>query len=161
MSRTPITARSAWRPRDFPSRDTYTVALGDAHLAALDSALAVNRAVGRALEDITADDFALPAIAHDMADWRDEVLHGRGFVVLRALSTPAPPFPTAPDRLHDRRHRRQANSSAHVATRRPCQVGPSRTNAHSGFLATSRRAAQTAWNVGTSASAHSKYVRKS
>src|SRR4029453_19412520 len=39
-----------------------------------------------------------------------------------------------------------ANSSPHVATRRPCHVGPSRTNFHSGFLVTSRSAEQTAWN---------------
>ena len=44
---------------------------------------------------------------------------------------------------------RHANSSSHVAIRRPCHVGPSRTNAHSGFRVTSRSAAQTAWKVGT------------
>lgn len=81
-----IAARSAWRPSDFPDRDAYTVALSDAHLLAFDSALAVNRAAGRVPEDITADDFALRAIARDVAAWRDEVLHGRGFVVLRGLS---------------------------------------------------------------------------
>ena len=61
------------------------------------------------------------------------------------------------------RQRRHAlgSSSAQVATRRPCQVGPSRTSAHSGFRRMSRRAAQTAWNVGMSASRHSKYVTKS
>ena len=48
------------------------------------------------------------------------------------------------------------NSSAHVATRRPCQHGPSRTNSHSGLRLTSRSPAHTAWKVGTSASAHSK-----
>jgi Taurine catabolism dioxygenase TauD, TfdA family len=85
-SRTPIRGRSAWRPRDFPSREAYTVALGDAHLTAFDTALAVNRAAGRAPEDISADDFALQAVASDMAAWRDEVLYGRGFVVLRGLS---------------------------------------------------------------------------
>jgi hypothetical protein len=81
-----VTARSAWRPREFPDRNAYTVALKDAHLAVFDSALAANRAAGRRLEDITADDFALGAIASDMAAWRYEVLDGRGFVVLRGLS---------------------------------------------------------------------------
>jgi hypothetical protein len=42
-----VTARSAWRPREFPDRDAYTVALNDAHLAVFDSALAANRAAGR------------------------------------------------------------------------------------------------------------------
>ena len=49
-----------------------------------------------------------------------------------------------------------SNRSAHVATRRPCHVGPSRTNFHSGFLFGSRKAAHTAWNTGTSSFAHSK-----
>ena len=54
------------------------------------------------------------------------------------------------------RGRGQPKSPAQVAVRRPCQVGPSRTNAHSGFLETSRSASQTSWKTGTSASAHSK-----
>jgi hypothetical protein len=84
--RRPIIGRSAWRPSDFASRDAYTVALGEAHLAAFDAALAVSRAAGRAPEDIRTDDFALRAIADDVATWRDEVLEGRGFVVLRGLA---------------------------------------------------------------------------
>ncbi len=35
------------------------------------------------------------------------------------------------------------NNPAHVATRRPCQQGPSRTNSHSGLRLTSRSAART------------------
>jgi hypothetical protein len=71
----------------------------------------------------------------------------------------APARPLAAPGSCDGQH--QGNSSGHAATRRPCHVGPSRTNAHSGFRRTSRSAAQTAWKVGTSASLHSKYVRKS
>jgi hypothetical protein len=69
----------------------------------------------------------------------------------------APPRPPVAARgraaLHTIYH---ANISRHAATRRPCQVGPSRTYLHSGFFLGSRRALQTAWNVGTSASVHSK-----
>ncbi len=83
--RTPITGRSAWRPSDFASPDAYTTALTDAHLAAFDAALGTARAGGRTLERATLRDFALDAIAADLAAWRAEVLHGRGFVVLRGL----------------------------------------------------------------------------
>ena len=83
--RKPITSRSAWRPSDFPSRDAYSIALTDAHLAALDAALGTARAGGRTLELATLHDFALDAIAADLAGWRAEVLHGRGFVVLRGI----------------------------------------------------------------------------
>ena len=83
--RTPVTGRSAWRPSDFPGPDAYSVTLTDAHLAAFDAALGTARARGRSLDEATLHDFALDAIAADLAGWRDEVLHGRGFVVLRGL----------------------------------------------------------------------------
>ena len=87
-TRTPITARSAWRPGDFPTPDAYTVTLTGDHLAAFDAALESARAHGRALEHATEGDFALEAIAADVAAWRDEILEGRGFVVLRGLAGP-------------------------------------------------------------------------
>jgi TfdA family taurine catabolism dioxygenase TauD len=82
-NRQPVRARSAWRPADFPTPDAYSFTLTGTHFAAFDRALAANRAAGRNTEDLTASDFALESIAGDVAAWRDEVLHGRGFVVLR------------------------------------------------------------------------------
>src|SRR5262249_47037831 len=84
-TRTPVTARSAWRPADFPSPDAYSVALTDVHRAAFDEALGRARAHGRAQASATAEDFALGPIASDVEAWRAEVLDGRGFVVLRGL----------------------------------------------------------------------------
>ena len=81
----PITAPSAWRPSDFASPDTYSRTLTDAHLAAFDGALARARAHGRALADATIADFALADVGPDVVAWREEVLHGRGFVVLRGF----------------------------------------------------------------------------
>ena len=81
--RQPVRARSAWRPADFPTPDAYSFTLGGAHFAAFDRALAANRAAGRKTEDLTVGDFGLDGIAGDVAGWRDEVLHGRGFIVLR------------------------------------------------------------------------------
>jgi hypothetical protein len=82
-NRQPIRARSAWRPADFATADAYSFTLTGRHFAAFDEALALNRDAGRAAEDVTARDFALDGIAGDVAAWRDEVLHGRGFIVLR------------------------------------------------------------------------------
>jgi hypothetical protein len=84
--RAPITGPSAWRPTDFPDRESYSVALTPAHLDAFDRALAATRAAGLAPEDVDPGVFAFPSIAGDVAAWRDEVLHGRGFVVLRGLA---------------------------------------------------------------------------
>jgi hypothetical protein len=81
--REPVRARSAWKPADFPTPDAYSFTLTDTHFAAFDAAVAANRRAGRAPEDLTAADFALASISADVAAWRDEVLHGRGFIVLR------------------------------------------------------------------------------
>ena len=86
LMRTPITARSAWRPRDFADRDAYAIGLTAAHHAAFHAALVSHKAAGRVTEDIAASDFALESVAPDLTAWCDEVLHGRGFVVLRGLS---------------------------------------------------------------------------
>jgi hypothetical protein len=84
--RQPVQARSAWRPADFPTPDAFSVTLTETHFAAFDAALAANRRAGREVEALTARDFALEPIAADVAAWREEVLRGRGFIVLREFS---------------------------------------------------------------------------
>jgi hypothetical protein len=84
--RTPIVARSAWKPADFPTPDAFSFTLTNAHFAAFDAALATSRRAGRNAEDLTTRDFALEPIAADVVAWRDEVLRGRGFIVLREFS---------------------------------------------------------------------------
>ena len=83
--REPVRARSAWKPSDFPTPAAYSFTLTEAHLAAFDAAIAANRRAGRSVEDLTARDFALEPIAADVAAWREEVLRGRGFIVLNTL----------------------------------------------------------------------------
>jgi hypothetical protein len=85
-TRTPVAGPSAWRPRDFRDREAYTVDLADPQIRGLDVALATSRRTATATESISADAFALGPLAADVAAWRDEVLHGRGFVVLRGLA---------------------------------------------------------------------------
>ena len=86
ITRRPVRGRGAWRPKDFASPDAYTFTLTERHLAAFDAAVAAARTAGRNADEVTRDDFALSAIANDVAAWRDEVLRGRGFIVLRELS---------------------------------------------------------------------------
>src|SRR5262245_27131571 len=76
---------SAWKPIDLPAPAAYSFTLTEAHFAAFDAAIAVNRRAGRSVEDLTARDFSLPSIAADVESWREEVLRGRGFVVLSTL----------------------------------------------------------------------------
>jgi hypothetical protein len=86
VDRQPIVGRSAWHPGDFPTKDAYSFDLTEAHLAAFDQAIATNGQPGRPVEDITPTDFALEPIARDLDAWCDEVLNGRGFIILRGLS---------------------------------------------------------------------------
>ena len=83
--RAPVRTRSAWTPGDFPTPDAYSFTLTGAHFAAFDAALAAVRRAGRQIDEVTARDFAFDPIANDVAAWRDEVLCGRGFIVLRAF----------------------------------------------------------------------------
>ena len=85
VQRQPIRAASAWRPADFPAPEAYTFTLAERHLAVFDAAVAANRRAGRLTEELTVADFPLDAIANDVAAWREEVLHGRGFILLREL----------------------------------------------------------------------------
>lgn len=84
--RQPVRGSSAWRPADFPHPDLYSVTLTARHLAALDAALAAARRANLQAEDLTRSDFALQSISEDVAAWRREVLHGRGFIVLRGFT---------------------------------------------------------------------------
>lgn len=85
VNRQPIVRSSAWHSGDFPNKEAYSFTLTEAHLSAFDQAIDANRQAHRTLEDITQQDFALAPIARDVAAWCDEVLHGRGFIVLRDL----------------------------------------------------------------------------
>ncbi len=82
-TRQPIIRPSAWRPDDFPNKAAFSFTLSEEHYTAFDEALNANRAAKRTTETITQEDFALDSIAQDLAAWRDEVLNGRGFIVLR------------------------------------------------------------------------------
>ncbi len=94
-TRIPVTGPSAWRPADFAGPDAYSVTLTPVQRAGLDRALAAAGADRRPPEEMSAADFALGDLAPDVAAWRDEVLGGRGFVVLRGLDGYSPERLTA------------------------------------------------------------------
>ena len=85
MTRQPFAHPAAWDSAQFPSKESFVVELRPRHLDALRSALDVVRSRGRSEQDMTLEDFALDAIAADVAAWRDEVHAGRGLIVLRGF----------------------------------------------------------------------------
>src|SRR5262249_8399003 len=72
---------------ELAQRDDWIVRLTEKHVAELEAAAApiVAQRDARALAFVTAADFPLPTLCHLLATCRDELLHGRGFVLLRGL----------------------------------------------------------------------------
>ncbi len=74
---------SAWKGSDFKSKDDFSVDLTDRQLGALDAALQRVREKGLATEAITKFDFPLDDIQDFIDEVFDELMNGRGFVMLR------------------------------------------------------------------------------
>ena len=82
----PFDHPAAWKATDFAGKDDIAVDLAPRHLRALDDALAaLNARKPASLGDMVRDDFPLAAIADDLDDWRRELDHGRGIVLLRGF----------------------------------------------------------------------------
>jgi len=76
---------AAWLGPQITNSDEWKIELDDDHRAELLAALATLRRTGKGLRDITAADFPLPTLAPVLAAARDEVVDGRGFVLLRGV----------------------------------------------------------------------------
>ena len=74
---------SAWQAIDFSDMQELTFQFESRHLAVLGRALEAVR--DKSTSDITRGDFDLDEIAPDITQLRDEVLHGRGIVILKGL----------------------------------------------------------------------------
>ena len=80
-----IEGPAAWRGAALDPR-TWRVALDSEQLAGFEQALAAARATGKPLAALTREDFPLPpALAADVVRWRNELIAGRGFLLLSGL----------------------------------------------------------------------------
>jgi hypothetical protein len=77
--------RAAWKATDFASSDDFAVDLTARHIDALETDTARLKQAGAKHEDVTPQSFPLTAIREDVAQWRDEILHGRGLLMLRGF----------------------------------------------------------------------------
>jgi hypothetical protein len=74
---------AAWRGPELATRTDWVVELSDAQRSELRSALA--GVEGRPLRTITAADFELPTLSAVFAGVNDELVDGRGFVLVRGV----------------------------------------------------------------------------
>lgn len=81
----PIDGPAAWYGRDLTQRTDWIVHLSAAHIAELDAAIAAFRASDQPLAALRPATFVLPALSKLLASIAGELLHGRGFVMLRGL----------------------------------------------------------------------------
>ena len=76
---------AAWRGEDFDSVDDVAFVLGQRHLDALDHALRGVRDAGLDLDSVEKEHFDLSSISDEIEHIENEILHGRGIVVLRGF----------------------------------------------------------------------------
>ncbi|MFM2129674.1 MAG: hypothetical protein RL477_1220 [Pseudomonadota bacterium] len=81
----PIHESSAWYPKDFENNECWIYSLNDAEVGEVLDAADATQARGIELMDIRKDAFRLPTLAGPLADIRDELIFGRGFVLIRGL----------------------------------------------------------------------------
>jgi len=76
---------AAWRGSEIPSIDELSFTLEDRHLSALDRALKSVRTRGLDLNSVEKADFDLSDITEDIKKIENEILHGRGIVIMRGF----------------------------------------------------------------------------
>jgi hypothetical protein len=81
----PITGPSAWRGEELARSEAWISALTASELSELHRALARVHARALTLPEIGRDEFPLPTLGPRLDALRQELLHGRGFVLLRGL----------------------------------------------------------------------------
>lgn len=84
VRRTPIGGPAAWRGDELTEGE-WLERFTDDELAELEEALTRPRVRDRPTGSLTRDDVPLPRLASRFARWRDQIQHGRGFVVLRGV----------------------------------------------------------------------------
>lgn len=81
----PIAGPAGWRGVEMRGRSDWIVELGPAEIAELDAAQAVAASSGRPMGGLTAAHFPLPTLAPRIAQWREDIRRGRGFVLIRGV----------------------------------------------------------------------------
>jgi hypothetical protein len=82
----PIETAAAWRGAQMRQREDLWVArLAPAEIEELHAAQRVAAAGGKPLAQMTSADFPLPTLSARIAQWRNDIRRGRGFVLIRGV----------------------------------------------------------------------------
>ena len=81
----PIESAAAWRGSEMRKRGDWSVQLTPSEIAEIKTATAHAMATGKPMGEMTRDDLPLPTLAKRIGEWRREIRHGRGFVLIRGV----------------------------------------------------------------------------
>ncbi|MBT6274451.1 MAG: TauD/TfdA family dioxygenase [Chromatiales bacterium] len=81
----PLTGADAWRADELRERDDWIHTLSSAEIAEVDAAIDQYEASGRPIADLTPETFSLPTLGPRLERIREDLLRGRGFVLMRGL----------------------------------------------------------------------------
>ena len=87
----PIGGQAAWTGTEMARRSDWIETLSPAECAEIDAAIAAHKAAGRAMGEITAEGFRLPLLAPRLKRILGDLLHGRGFVLIRGFDVASRP----------------------------------------------------------------------
>jgi hypothetical protein len=85
MAFDPVSGRSVWHGRDLRQRDDWLRHFSAAEIAELDASVRAFKTSGTPLADISPASFRLPALGGVLGAILDELLEGRGFIMLRGF----------------------------------------------------------------------------
>ncbi len=81
----PLPGPAAWYGRDLRKRPDWRLSLDGAQLTAFRKAIEFAKATGKETESLTDKDFPVPSLRQDIDQWREELQHGRGFLLLSGV----------------------------------------------------------------------------
>ncbi len=85
----PLHSAAAWRGDELRQSSDWIEVLSTAEVAELHTAVQRATASGKALARLSRTDFPLPTLQARIAQWREQVRRGRGFVLVRGLPVDA------------------------------------------------------------------------
>ena len=85
MDYEPVAGRAVWRGREMAAREDWIRPFSAAEVAEIQAAIAAFEASGAALVDISPANFPLPTLGGTLRGVLEEILEGRGFILMRGL----------------------------------------------------------------------------
>src|SRR4051812_24549762 len=85
VCRSPLNGPAAWKGAELRQRNDWQLRLTDVECEELRHAVRHAEANGRSMRDLTRQDFPLPTLSVRLAQWRSEIRHGRGFLLIQGV----------------------------------------------------------------------------